>query len=472
MSRLPDLVGKIVGNSDISRGYQIISEISKGGFAGVFKAQSLDTSELVAVKILFPTPKNEREFYQEIAIYNILSSKLSLEDCYKFVVCLYDQFTQNIDGVNYYGLILELIESGEITADIEDVQDLILAGYVEGVDMKTAAELSASEVDVIIADLGRKGLLEVTPNNSLWVVIEDDSIRRNASDMLYYMEMLLEGLAYIHSKNIAHNDVKPENIFVTERNMDGLRVAKYGDFGLSCTDESQPELYGTKYGFIEAINRVKSPFTRQSLQEFNSGTLQKMVVDLDVMTIDPDFLPARSRMVTALLRGSDLGERLFEMNIDTLRDIAHELRAISQDQYAILKCGAQGTPEFISPNYMVPNTDITLELAQKDDVWALGVIFRFMTKGEKIFAFKKLNELVNPTVQMFFATLQESLDLTLVDGKYVIQENKEAMEPVEYISGTPEQNKVITTVIEEMSNVDAIKRPSAQELLDYIRRNV
>ena len=44
---------------------------------------------------------------------------------------------------------------------------------------------------------------------------------------------MLQGLDFIHGRNIVHKDIKPENVFLTD---DGA-VAKLGDFGLATAAE-------------------------------------------------------------------------------------------------------------------------------------------------------------------------------------------------------------------------------------------
>lgn len=59
-------------------------------------------------------------------------------------------------------------------------------------------------------------------------------------------QQALEGLAYIHSKGIAHGDIKIENMMLDERS----DLLKYIDFGYGCNKEScksSPVLHGTGY---------------------------------------------------------------------------------------------------------------------------------------------------------------------------------------------------------------------------------
>ena len=46
------------------------------------------------------------------------------------------------------------------------------------------------------------------------------------------MKSLLEGVAYVHARDIMHRDLKPENILIANDEIENLQV-KIVDFGLS-----------------------------------------------------------------------------------------------------------------------------------------------------------------------------------------------------------------------------------------------
>ena len=56
----------------------------------------------------------------------------------------------------------------------------------------------------------------------------------------HYSKELLEALAYLHSKGIAHWDIKADNIFIHK----SLEL-KFGDFGHATTEEESFEEKGT-----------------------------------------------------------------------------------------------------------------------------------------------------------------------------------------------------------------------------------
>ena len=61
--------------------------------------------------------------------------------------------------------------------------------------------------------------------------------------LLNWLMQLCMGLAYIHSKNVIHRDMKPQNVF-----LDKNQTAKIADFGISAALNSSQDLRQTALG--------------------------------------------------------------------------------------------------------------------------------------------------------------------------------------------------------------------------------
>jgi serine/threonine protein kinase len=123
------------------------------------------------------------------------------------------------------------------------------------------------------------------------------------------------------------------------------------------------------------------------------------------------------------------------------------------------KCLRQGSPEYISPDFWDVDKaeDVTLELAQKDDIWALGTVFRLLTVGR--YPIAGINDLIERKPNYNYRDIQ-GISI-MADGS----------EPMDYNTGQRRLDEIINVVVDHMSKVDADERPTAKELLDFIISN-
>jgi serine/threonine protein kinase len=134
----------------------------------------------VAVKVICDRKKNKSLKWLDNARleYQIAADLSKAPDCHKHVVCMYEDITKETDAGPVYVMLMEMTK-GPVGNDIKH-QNF---------------------------------------HKKPWTL---------AQTKRYLMDMVA-GLAYIHSRGIAHMDIKPTNIMMVKG--DHL---KYADFGLSC----------------------------------------------------------------------------------------------------------------------------------------------------------------------------------------------------------------------------------------------
>jgi serine/threonine protein kinase len=90
---------------------------------------------------------------------------------------------------------------------------------------------------------------EFINGESLLDLMKDKNL--SYQDSLDVIEQLIDGLYYIHDKNIAHMDIKPENVMTSI--IDNKISIKYIDFGLSC--DEQPKMSKKICGSVPYLSR-------------------------------------------------------------------------------------------------------------------------------------------------------------------------------------------------------------------------
>lgn len=157
--------------------YEIIDKLGRGQFGMVYKAKRNTDGKLIALKVIDVNPGDEK--LVEVSKKEVQYLKeLSTPSCNPFVICYYGSHW-NPDTRQFF----------------------IEMEYIDGKEM----------FDFVL-----------------------ESRAKNNPEVHQYLLLLIakdlaQGLKYIHSNNVLHNDIKLENIMI-----DGSYTPRIIDFGLSC----------------------------------------------------------------------------------------------------------------------------------------------------------------------------------------------------------------------------------------------
>lgn len=158
-------------------GYLFEKYLGRGAYGAVFKAKL--KKETYAIKIFDMKEEGEqaeRDMRDEIDAYRDISES---PRCQQYIVCMYDDFYDSREEIG--AIVLEFMGGGD------------LSGYL----LKQPGKMAY------------------------------------ASNLILAMRDLASGLAFIHSHGLAHRDIKPQNILVSD---DGL-LFKLADLGMMCGGE-------------------------------------------------------------------------------------------------------------------------------------------------------------------------------------------------------------------------------------------
>ncbi len=157
--------------SDKLKNYEILETIATGGMATIYRGVQISLNREVVIKKLHPHLAEDANFVKRFQREAAILAKLQ----HKNIVAIIDFF-----------------ESGN--------EQFIVLEYIKG---RTLKELI------------------------------NDKEKIPYSMSMYIMREVLQGLQYIHSNNILHRDMKPDNIMISE---DGS--IKITDFGLAYRHEN------------------------------------------------------------------------------------------------------------------------------------------------------------------------------------------------------------------------------------------
>ena len=277
-------------------------EIGQGGFGKVYKNTYCGYDVAIKLCLSNRSDPNNKKFIAEHYMTKSLSHPNVIKS-YGFVL-LKDK---------RLGIVLEYCENSSLTHFYKK-NKLI---EQEGVSTSEIIQEPAKEADITMP-LGRN---EIESGESAKEMYSDHNGRLTA------LKMIGNGLSYIHSRNIAHFDMKPHNIFLGENGM-----PKIADFGLSkvimkpedckaagCSlyysppeqvVNNSPDKSADVWGFGMTIYYMlvgRNPFNSLRAKLRKNKALEKQKYfkcvhhDLARPTIDTEFEESKSR-VCALMR--------------------------------------------------------------------------------------------------------------------------------------------------------------------------
>jgi len=283
--------------------YHILDSLGQGGYAHVFLGKSAKTSELVAIKV-FQTSQSQPEVLARFLREAMLQESISHKNIVRLINCEQD------GNVDY--LVFEYMVGGDVRRMIRtDVQMPIL-----------------------------------------------QSVR--------IISQAADALAYLHSQNIVHRDVKPANILLTASG-----VAKLGDLGLcgflDARAESDPrfgklvgtadymapdhilnprhsspqwDIYSLGCTFYQMVTGTV-PFPKDNPREKVMAHLRSELVDPQVFRED---LPEELSLVIARMMS-----KVPAMRFQTMVDVQESL-APWCDKKAVMAFGLEDEPEHVLVN--------------------------------------------------------------------------------------------------------------------------
>lgn len=121
--------------------------------------------------------------------------------------------------------------------DCKNVVRMLDIYYSRSEDGKTAQnlvfEFCSKNLEEVIQDT-KKRLNHLRDTHGSSGNLGKNNGRIPIEDIKCYMKQILQGMAYVHQKNISHRDLKPENILMNEKG-----VVKICDFGSAKMLDSQ-----------------------------------------------------------------------------------------------------------------------------------------------------------------------------------------------------------------------------------------
>nr|ABV26701.1 PKZ [Gobiocypris rarus] len=232
---------RLGSNSGLSQCFDVISVLGKGGFGWVYKVKHKFDGKIYAVKKVVLTPEADSEVKA--------LARLDHPHIVRYITCWPDSenctSTQERNKVSKTsGSSSDVVtfersgcEENDDDADDDDDEDDDVSDVTSGMASLgvTAESASAAGPSGNLDSLNHSKMylliqMEFCEGGTLTTWIKDRNLRnkqRNTEEIHKVFHEIIIGVEYIHSNNLIHRDLKPDNILF---GTDGK--VKIGDFGL------------------------------------------------------------------------------------------------------------------------------------------------------------------------------------------------------------------------------------------------
>lgn len=277
--RLPKLMSNslLINNSNKYRiNFNQIKLLGQGAYGSVYKVFHKYEKKFYAIKKVFITKdivEDNYDIFREIQIYSEL---------------------MNDQVVRYYGSWID-IDIGSIMEYNEQIKN----------------EYEYEKIDYICPILFiQMELCDFTLKDYLMTWAGYDSIDEKINILI----QIIKGLEYIHSKNIIHRDIKPDNIFLITNNLNpelNKYQVKIGDFGL-CKKYIRFETNKKKKeNTLNTLNKLD-----KLLIEYDTDNLELYNITNNLSKLYSDFKSMDSYVGTGIYRAPEIDSKKYDLKID------------------------------------------------------------------------------------------------------------------------------------------------------------